>query len=59
MTFTREELSLMATALHFYRSSPNHGRTGELAKNLKGRIQSHLLAEEGPITVRSPVSVQA
>jgi hypothetical protein len=62
MKFTREELSLIQTALHFYvrdQATPKYGRAGDQARDLKNRIQSHLLADECPITVRSPPSVPA
>jgi hypothetical protein len=61
MTFTREELSLMQTALHVYERSntPSSRVCGAKATELKNRIQSHLLQDECPITVRSPPSVAA
>lgn len=58
MKFTREELSLMQSALYFYNKTFPHrnGRTAELAKEVATRIQTNLKVDEAPITVRCPVS---
>lgn len=59
MKFTREELSLIQSSLCYYNKSFPHrnSRTAELSKEVAGRIQVKLLADEAPITMRSPMSV--
>lgn len=57
MNFTRQELALIQTALCRYVSqdaTQHYGHSGEEAKKLRNRIQSHLLSDEpSPVTIRS------